>query len=457
LKPLESRYALSVIVLAGFALRLVNLGAESYWFDEIWAIKQVQSPLGGMMQSLALEDVHPPLYPLLLWGWVRLVGEGEWATRFLSCLFSTGAIWAIYALGRSLYDRRVGLAAAALMACQGFAVFYAQESRAYSLLLFTSLFATYRLLKWRSNPPSKKALALYLVGAVLLAYSHVYGLFLLIAHGIWVLGWVPELRKPILVVGALVLVCFSPWLPVFLSQIGRVEQGFWIDPPTLIDLPKWLYYWAGYNPVAITVFALLIYLGARHTEARATLWLMGLWVLLLVVVPLLLSLLSTPIFHHKYAIAILAPLCLLSARGFVALRPDRQALSAVAIVLLLVGGIVWQLYLKPNKEQWRELAQIGEAAHSSGQIVAADTFNRPYLPYYLRDTPVFWVKNEADLNALEGIARHRSVEFVYLQVHPPNSPQSKSLDQRFERVAVQLLHRAQAVRYRVKALQRHTR
>ncbi|HIA02365.1 MAG TPA: hypothetical protein EYN66_10710 [Myxococcales bacterium] len=457
LKLTESRFALPLIILAAFVVRIITLGSESYWFDEIWAVKQSQSPLAVLLDSLTREDVHPPLYPVLLWSWIRMVGTSEWSTRLLSVLFSTASVWAIFALGRVLYNRSVGLVAAALLAFQGFAVFYAQESRAYSLLLLTSLLSTYLLIHWSTRVQCKKSMALYIVAATALAYTHVYGLFLLLAHGVWVLGWVPELRKRMIVAGTLVLLCFSPWLPVFLSQVGRVEKSFWIEAPTLIDLPKWLYYWAGYNPVAGIIFALLAYLGIKHTNNLPQRRLMLLWTLMLVVLPVLISLFSTPIFHHKYAIAFLGVICILAARGFVSLPAARQTLSAGIIFFVLLTGVVWQLYLKDNKEQWRELAEIGRNAHARGDIVAADAFNRPYLPYYLSDTPIFWVKEEADLNALEGLARFRKVEFVYLQVHPPKSPLSDTMNQRFDSQKKQRLHRAQAVHYSVKSLQRHKR
>ena len=166
---------------------------------------------------------------------------------------------------------------------------------------------------------------------------------------------------------------------------------------------------------------------------------------------------STPIFHRKYAIALMGVICILAARGWQSLPDSKQTISALLILLIMFGGVVWQLYLKPNKEQWRELAEIGRKAHADNLIVAADSFNRPYLPYYLKNTPVFWVDDSNDINALEGLARFKGQDLVYLQVHPPESPRTETLNQRFNLEKKHALHRAQAVRYSVKSSQRHKR
>lgn len=60
-----------------------------------------------------------PGYPLLLAGMFRVVGDDPpvlWA-RAMSAVFGTLAVAAVYWLGRQLFDRRVGLVAAALATC----------------------------------------------------------------------------------------------------------------------------------------------------------------------------------------------------------------------------------------------------------------------------------------------------------------------------------------------------
>jgi 4-amino-4-deoxy-L-arabinose transferase-like glycosyltransferase len=326
-----------VAVLAAAAFtRLLFLGQESFWHDEIWSIGQVDRPLADMLRSLVGADVHPPLYPLLLWSWVRVFGETEWVARLPSALFGVGAVAALYLLGRDLYDRPTALLAAGLLAVNAFAVDYSQETRAYSMLLLLSVLAS-----WLQRPRALGRAAGYLSCAILLAYTHVYGLFLLIAHGLFALIWLPDLRLRMLVVGALVAAAFSPWLPVMLGQVDRVTQGFWIPAVTLASPVELISAWAGYNlPLALILIWLVAYdiargeAGAAETSdfRRHRRAFLLLWIGVTAGVPAALSLLGEPIFRPKYTISVTAAFMLLVARALLALpTPWRRILGAAVV------------------------------------------------------------------------------------------------------------------------------
>ena len=59
------------------------------------------------------QDGNPPLYYLLLHGWMLVFGDGEAATRALSLLFALLAIPASFWAGAAVFDRRAGALAAA--------------------------------------------------------------------------------------------------------------------------------------------------------------------------------------------------------------------------------------------------------------------------------------------------------------------------------------------------------
>src|SRR5690242_9145496 len=77
--------ATSIVVVA-FCLRLHRIGAEELWLDEAFSFRDVT--VAGWLGALRFKDV-PPLYPLLLHGWIRLAGDSESALRLLSALFGT--------------------------------------------------------------------------------------------------------------------------------------------------------------------------------------------------------------------------------------------------------------------------------------------------------------------------------------------------------------------------------
>jgi 4-amino-4-deoxy-L-arabinose transferase-like glycosyltransferase len=125
------------VTCAGLVLRLLLV--RGIWVDEAISIHQAHMTLSGMLQNLRATDNHPPLYFLVLWGTVRLLGFGELAVHFPSIVAGTLLIPAVYITGRELFDRRTGVLVAALTAFAPLLIWYAQEARPYA---FFMLFAT---------------------------------------------------------------------------------------------------------------------------------------------------------------------------------------------------------------------------------------------------------------------------------------------------------------------------
>src|SRR5436190_8845156 len=71
--------------LLGAALRAYRLGANDLWLDEANTVLVAQQALPAMLERLRLDDVHPPLFYLL----VKLplaLGSSELALRCLPWL-----------------------------------------------------------------------------------------------------------------------------------------------------------------------------------------------------------------------------------------------------------------------------------------------------------------------------------------------------------------------------------
>ena len=71
---------LAVLFVLAIALRVFRLTEQSLWADEGNSVRLTERPLNLVIDA-ARADVHPPGYYLLLWGWVRLFGQGEAAVR----------------------------------------------------------------------------------------------------------------------------------------------------------------------------------------------------------------------------------------------------------------------------------------------------------------------------------------------------------------------------------------
>jgi hypothetical protein len=201
--------ALLVLIALSVALRTGALDA-GYWIDEAIAVGIASHDVHDI-PALLRQDGSPPLYYLLLHGWMALVGDGEAATRSLSLLFAVVAVPAAWWAG--------GRRAAAIVAVCPFLTYYAQEARMYTLVAVLSVVATAAFVGRRP--------VLLMVSLTLLLYTHTWGVFLL--AGLVVVA----LRRGGLAPLAVVAVLYLPWVPSLVFQALHTGAPWSLSPSVL--------------------------------------------------------------------------------------------------------------------------------------------------------------------------------------------------------------------------------
>ncbi len=216
---------LAILLAAG--LRFHRLDAQSLWNDEGASVAMAHRPLAEILPNAAA-DIHPPGYYALLAGWVRLAGDSEFALRALSALQSVLTVALACALGRRLFGRGAGLAAALLLAVNTFAIYYAQEARMYAQLGLLATAGMWALALWlaragRGSTGVRPLLALTLINAAGLYTHYAYPLTML-AQGVLFLGWWAR-RRDLRALGlyaaanAITLLLFAPWAGHAIRQV----------------------------------------------------------------------------------------------------------------------------------------------------------------------------------------------------------------------------------------------
>lgn len=180
-KILQARkefFLLAGIILAGLILRLVNIGTEPYWSDEILSLEIAKHYIGnlsGLWNYLQLVEVHPPLYYYLVQIWGGWFGFGEAAIRSLSLIFSLGVIYLTYWAGLVLFNnKRIGLLAAFFTAILPMQIEFGQEARPYAIYSFLGILSLILLAKYFKAKTSKHKF--WLISAFTLA--SIFGLYL---------------------------------------------------------------------------------------------------------------------------------------------------------------------------------------------------------------------------------------------------------------------------------------
>ncbi|HET6907707.1 MAG TPA: glycosyltransferase family 39 protein [Mycobacteriales bacterium] len=217
-------------VLVGIALRFLSRGP--LWLDEAQSVAIARQPLDHLAAALR-HDGAPPLYYVLLHGWMKLFGTSTFAVRSLSAVPAVLALPATLRLGRRFGGDAVGIAAVTLLAVSPFAVRYAVETRMYSLLLLLGVLGAHAVLSVHRHRTTRAALGVALVSSAML-YTHYYAVFVLTVLGaaeLWI-WWRRRDGAALAVVAGVVAggLTFLPWLPDFLYQ-SRHTGAPWNSPP----------------------------------------------------------------------------------------------------------------------------------------------------------------------------------------------------------------------------------
>jgi len=151
---LASWLAIFFITLFGGWLRVLMLANKGMWLDETFSVWLANHSVADMLQWIVKIDQHPPLYYLLLHYWIAQNGDTPYYARLLSALFGAGTIPIIYLIGKRISGDVVGLAAAVFLALSPFNIYYSQEARMYTILMFNAAVAIYALVRLLTDPRS---------------------------------------------------------------------------------------------------------------------------------------------------------------------------------------------------------------------------------------------------------------------------------------------------------------
>ena len=227
--PLRRDALLVAVIAAGALLRFWHLGGQSLWYDEWLSAEAVSGGLGHVVHHVANREGIAPTYFVILWGWVRLFGDGAVAMRTLSVLIGTATIPVAYAIAIELHQRRaVARIAAVLVAISPMLVWYSQEARPYTLVAFLGGLTLWAFARVRNSGQPRDLYRWGLICACALAV-HYFAAFIVVAEGIAVLAsrrfrW----RQLVLscVPSAVVVVGL---LPIALRQYSHSPNHQWIS------------------------------------------------------------------------------------------------------------------------------------------------------------------------------------------------------------------------------------
>ncbi|HEY2804500.1 MAG TPA: glycosyltransferase family 39 protein [Gemmatimonadales bacterium] len=173
---------LLALLVVGAVLRGIDLG-DGLWYDEIATlVRYVRRPLGEIVTRFDTQNQHM-LYSILAHAAVRLFGEHPWTLRLPAAVFGVASIWAVWRLGVRITSRREALIAAGLISVSSTHVWFSQDARGYTMLLFFSVVGTGIFFDLLERGERRSGVA-YAIVMALACWTQVAGAFVVAGHGL---------------------------------------------------------------------------------------------------------------------------------------------------------------------------------------------------------------------------------------------------------------------------------
>jgi mannosyltransferase len=380
------------LVLLATALRAPYLG-RTYWIDEAISIG-ISSHHLTQIPGLLRQDGSPPLFYFILHFWMLAFGRSEVATHMLPLLFSLIAVPVAYWAGREVVDRRVGLAAAALMATNPFLNWYSTETRMYTLAVALSLVGV--TFSWRAFRDRRAGDAAGAVGAfAALLYTHDWGIYLTGAVGLVLLLQARARRDRALFAwvvgcGAAVLLLWAPWIPSFVFQAANTAAPWAVRPAVtdfFADPSTALAGTLGFLVVPLLVLGVWFCRNLMSApEREVARWMAG--VAMVATIAGWVGAQIEPSWTVRYLAVIVGPYLLAAAAALASSSRGRAVLWS-ACGLLVVWAVVGALLPNPNGRYAKDnMAAVAAEASPQLQpgdvVVVTQTEQTPVAYRYLR-------------------------------------------------------------------------
>jgi mannosyltransferase len=417
-------FIMILLIITIVVLSFTVFSKESLRLDEAQSLWQTSHSALGMIQIVA-QDVHVPLYHMMLHFWQVFFGNSVATARVLSLIFFVLSIPSMYMLGSYVYNRNVALFASVLMTISPFLNWYGNEIRMYSLFIlltilnmyfFTRIFLRPKVIK--NELVEETALKTsantdvtetgrgsiwigYTVTALLGMFTHYFFAFNIIAQVFFFIThrriFPKQALRSFAIVAIFLGIIYAPWIYYVFTLGAATNMQPLLSKPTTIDVfNTFSQFIFGFqddhiNTILVSlwpILVLLIFLSLRqnHRISPPTAYLFF-SLFLPIFIAFVISNTVKPIYLSRYLILTLPSLYLLIS-WILYIYPPRlsRALRLVVVIGMAVTLMVEIVNANtPVKENYREASEyLSRYAAAQDVIAVSAPFTVYPLEYYYR-------------------------------------------------------------------------
>lgn len=369
-KPKPGYLLLTLLFLIAARL-IIHLDTTGLWVDEGWSVAATSESLWDVTR-LSAEDVHPPLYFYILYGWRQAAGDSIFALRYLTAMTILLTAALVFRYSDDILSGS-GWIAVLIFGLHDLVLVLGQEIRQYPQMM---LLAVLTLWAYRHHR------YLFVLSGALLLWTHYWGGFILLAIGFYTLLFNrPQLKQTVIALG-MVGVLFLPWALVVYQQINteipeglghalvNSEETYRILAYQLLGQPEILF-------LILMIFGLIGYQPLRLHKHSA---LLGLAILCTVGLTILINAFYQILSFR--ALSVVVPVAaVLMAQAVAQFRsPERFAL----VTFLVLQGVFITNAQPPIRLPWQSVADYVHQHSGDEEVVVIETwFDTHAIVYYL--------------------------------------------------------------------------
>lgn len=408
-------FLLYILAAIGILTMLFTATNKYIWADEAFSLKLIRHSYQEVIR-LTAQDVHPPLYYILLKFFVQI---GDWlniSDKSMGSILSSIPTLILMVISLTMIRKRWGLFASSIFIfCITFmsnCLTYGTEIRMYSLgMLFVTLtyIVAYEIILHRRL----RDWLLLLVFGLGAAYTHYFACIpVAIIYGYLLLWTIIKDRaqlKKWLLISLATFMLYLPWLVIVLKQVSQVNGAYWIGDIT-IDTIKWyIQYILSVNNKSLSTLIEISYICVlvklildknKTTEEKIYTFMGCLVPVLTILIGVVVSWLMRPIFVERYILPSLGCFWLCFAIGMSSLRLNKIGSPLILLLLLCLGGINYKSYLTLEKHQndaMNKVNRVIDEQINEETVVLTDSDHiQATLAYYLPQKIYIFSSNTSD-------------------------------------------------------------
>lgn len=370
------------IIILGTIFIALPIFHSNLWFDEAYSVALARHSFKDIW-IIGGNDVHPILYYMIL-HIINLIFGNNSIIAYR--IFSTLCISLMSLLGfthiRKDFGEKTGFIFSFLTLFLPVSGLFSSEIRMYTLgMLLGTIMAIYAYRIWKGKI-YKSTFVLFGLSSLAVAYTHYYGLMLAgLVNGLlflYLLFKVIKNRKnkednkvnkknliTFLIVAAVQIIAYIPWLVCFLTQLKGVSSGFWISlsfPNTLYEIITTQF--KGNLPMNVAliitaicyiyIVARIVIMKIRKEEIKHILWCFATYFSIIIIALLISLIMHSVILLWRYLI-IITGLFIFAMSYLMANEKKGYVQKIICIVILITSSIsmttnINQAYNSNNQE-----------------------------------------------------------------------------------------------------------